>query len=80
MGIRLTPEIEEMVQTLVRSGNYANESEVVREALGLLWKRDRLRREIAEGLAQLDRGEKIDSEDVFRELDAKVAGIAGAEQ
>jgi len=80
MGIEITPEIEEMVQTLVRSGNYANEAEVVHEALELLWKRDRLRREIAEGLAQLDLGEKIDSEDVFRELDAKVAGIAGAEQ
>ena len=80
MGIQITPEIEEMVQTLLRAGNYANEAEVVHEALGLLGKRDRLREEIAEGLAQLDRGEEIDSEDVFGELDAKVAGIPGSEQ
>ncbi len=80
MGLEITPELEEMVQTLARSGDYASETEVIHEALGLLGKRDRLRKEIAEGLDQLDRGEKIESEDVFRELEAKAANLTDSDQ
>ncbi|MDQ7783090.1 MAG: hypothetical protein RDU20_09435 [Desulfomonilaceae bacterium] len=80
MGIQITPEIEEMLQTLARSGNYASEAEVVHEALGLLWKRDQLRKEIAEGLAQLDPGEKVESGDLFREFEANADKVTGSEQ
>ena len=65
MNVSLTPKLEELVSKRVASGLYNSASEVVREALRLLEERDRLRemrleelrREIAVGLEQLDRGE-----------------------
>lgn len=65
MNVSLTPELETLVHDKVESGLYTSASEVVREALRLLRERDQiqhqrlaeLRREIAVGLEQLDRGE-----------------------
>jgi antitoxin ParD1/3/4 len=65
MNVSLTPELERFVQDKVRSGRYLSASEVVREALRLLDEQDRLRafrleelrREIAVGLEQAERGE-----------------------
>lgn len=67
MNVSLTPELETLVQDKVQSGLYTSASEVVREALRLLHDRDavqqqrlaELRREIAVGLDQLNRGEGI---------------------
>jgi antitoxin ParD1/3/4 len=80
MGLELTPEQEEVVRTLFRSGNYTSESEVVHEALGLLGKRDAIRAELSVGLAELDRGENIDSEDIIKELEFKAARLTGSDQ
>ena len=65
MNVSLTPELEKMVGEKVRSGLYNSASEVVREALRLLREQDELRaarleelrREVALGVAQLERGE-----------------------
>lgn len=43
VNVKLTPELEELVQRKVASGLYNNQSEVVREALRLLAEQDRLR-------------------------------------
>ncbi len=43
MNVNLTPELEELIHSKVRSGLYNNQSEVVREALRLLAEQDRLR-------------------------------------
>jgi antitoxin ParD1/3/4 len=43
MDIDLTPELKEMVRRKVSSGLYTSPSEVVREALRLMNKRDGLR-------------------------------------
>ncbi len=67
MNVSLTPELESLVHEKVESGLYTSASEVVREALRLLNDRDsvqqqrlaELRREIAVGLDQLNRGEGI---------------------
>lgn len=75
MNVNLTPELERLVQEKVASGLYNNQSEVVREALRLLAERDRqkeaqldgLRRALAEGLAQADRGELLDGAAVVAE-------------
>jgi len=40
MNISLTPKLEEFVKAKVKSGNYNNASEVVREALRVLQERD----------------------------------------
>lgn len=65
MNVSLTPELERLVAEKVASGMYHSASEVIREALRLLKERDEwrqhrleeLRREIAVGLEQADRGE-----------------------
>ncbi len=65
MNISLTPELEEMVQAQVASGQYNNASEVIREALRLMIRRDSLGRyyeqwleaQIEIGWQQAERGE-----------------------
>ena len=72
MNVNLTPELEKLIQQKVRSGLYNNHSEVVREALRLMAARDRaqeshivrLKEALAQGIAQADRGELVDLEDV----------------
>ena len=72
MNLSLTPQLEKRVRKKVASGMYSSASEVVREALRLLERRDRLhelrlrelRREIEIGAGQLEAGE-------YTELDRK---------
>ena len=72
MNVSLTPELEELIAQKVQSGRYTSASEVIREALRLLEEQDQIRqkrleairREIDEGLAQLDRGESIPGDQV----------------
>jgi antitoxin ParD1/3/4 len=67
MNISLSPELEKMVDSKVKSGLYTSASEVVREALRLLHRFEEARqqnledlnRKIDEGLAQAERGELI---------------------
>lgn len=67
MEITLSPESEAIVNEKVESGAYTSASEVVREALRILNDRDMarearledVRRKVAEGLEQADRGETI---------------------
>jgi antitoxin ParD1/3/4 len=68
MNVSLTPELERLVNDKVASGLYTSASEVVREALRLLKGHDdiralrlqELKRDIAAGLEQLDRGQSSD--------------------
>lgn len=76
MNVNLTPELEKLVQEKVASGLYNNQSEVVREALRLLVEQDRLReahlvklrKALATGLGQADRGELLDGTEVIDEM------------
>ena len=77
MNVSLTPQMVKFVEEQVASGDYQSASEVVRSGLRLLHdqKEDRkrpawtaLRKEIAVGIEQLDRGESFSMEEVFREL------------
>lgn len=68
MNVSLTPELERLVQELVRTGLYNNQSEVVRAALRLFFEEERkreahlesLRAAVAEGVEQANRGELLD--------------------
>ena len=79
MNISLTPKLEDLVNKKVASGLYGSASEVIREGLRLLDEQDRLRGarlqalrdKIDKGLEQLDRGEAIPGEKVFRDLREK---------
>lgn len=76
MNVHLGTTLDQFVAGLLRSGLYQSQSEVVREALRLLKEREhgkklaiaRLKKEIAVGTAQADRGELFDGEAVFAQL------------
>ena len=57
MNVPIPAEFQEFVQSIIRTGNYQSEAEVVGEALRLLKKREQLRCEVNAGVEQLDRGE-----------------------
>jgi antitoxin ParD1/3/4 len=86
MNVSLTPELEQFVQTKVKSGRYLSASEVVREALRLLEERDhlrqikldKLRKNLLVGVEQIEQGDVVDGEDVFAELEQDILGIEQA--
>ncbi|MFK7910410.1 MAG: type II toxin-antitoxin system ParD family antitoxin [Akkermansiaceae bacterium] len=71
MNVSLTPQLEDHVKSKVASGLYNNASEVVRESLRLMLERDqakeRLKTEVANGFAQIEKGQttRIESEEKF---------------
>lgn len=77
-NVSLTPQLEQLLEDKVKSGMYASSSEVIREALRLLDERDHyraqklaaLRREVAIGIEQADRGEVApwDPDDLKRRI------------
>jgi antitoxin ParD1/3/4 len=79
MNVSLTKELEEFVREKVASGLFSSSSEVVREALRLLKKQDRLyqerlsalRADIREGI---ESGEPIEADAVFESLRRKHVG------
>ncbi|MEG4804235.1 type II toxin-antitoxin system ParD family antitoxin [Microcoleus sp. ARI1-B5] len=83
MNISLTSELEKLIQEQVKKGKYSSASEMVGEALRLLWERDRikekrlaqLKEKIRVGIEELDRGEGIDGEDVFDEIEEDISRI-----
>jgi antitoxin ParD1/3/4 len=76
MNVNLGPAFDQFVAELLGSGLYQSQSEVLREGLRLLKEREdlrkarleALRKEIAIGVEQADRGEFVDGERVFQEL------------
>ncbi|MDZ8035277.1 type II toxin-antitoxin system ParD family antitoxin [Nostoc sp. DedSLP04] len=80
MNVSLTPELEQLVKDKVNSGRYHSVSEVMGEALRLLDERDRLQEQrlaelkakIQVGIEELERGEGIDGEEVFVEIEEDI--------
>ncbi|MEH2201063.1 type II toxin-antitoxin system ParD family antitoxin [Nostoc sp.] len=80
MNISLTPELEQLVKDRVSSGKYHSVSEVMGEALRLLEERDRIRdrrlaelkAKIQEGIEASERGEVVDGEEVFAEIEEDI--------
>jgi antitoxin ParD1/3/4 len=83
MKISLLPDLEDVIRRKVDSGEYESPSDVVIHALYLLDAHDRLRqlrledlrREIAIGIEQCERGEVVDADEVFSELERKAAKL-----
>lgn len=83
MNLHLTQELEELVQSRVKSGRYGSASEVVRDALRILADRDELmeirkrelRKKIAQGLDSLQRGEGVDGNEMFAQLEREEAAV-----
>ena len=84
MDIRLPTRLEEFVRAKVKSGDYADPSEVIGDALRLLERRDEVYREKLEALrAAIDKGaasgiaEDFSFEKLNAELDAELDGAIG---
>lgn len=80
VNVSLTPELARFVEAKVDAGTYASASEVVREGLRLLLEQERLRdarlQELREkvrvGLDQARRGELVDADTAFQDLDREL--------
>ena len=79
MNLSLKAELEEFVQQEINKGKYATPNEVIEAALNLLGKQnsyDRWAIEIGEkidvAVAQIDRGEGLNGDDVFASLRSKL--------
>ena len=83
MNISLTSELERLIQEQVKKGKYSSASEMVGEALRLLWERDllkekrlaQLKEKIRVGIEAADRGELVDGEEVFDEIEEDICRI-----
>lgn len=79
MNISLTPELEQFVQSRVKSGYFQTTSEVMRAGLRLLIEQEQLRelrigelrKQVREGLDELDQGKGISAEEAHAELDRR---------
>lgn len=77
MALTLTPDLEQRIATRLESGRFRTAEEVVAEALSLLEAREtrrsealsRLRERIAVGLEEVRRGDVIDGDEFFDQLE-----------
>ena len=83
MNVSLTPELERIVNSKVKSGLYNSASEVVREGLRLLQERDELRKmklnalrqEIEQGIDDLEAGRFRDGSEVMAEFKSHLLSL-----
>ena len=79
MNILLTPELEQFVKERVEKGEYTDALSVITAGLRLLSERElrlaELKAKIKVGISELDRGEGIDGEAVFDELEEDIQQI-----
>lgn len=76
MNVNLGTVFDQFVADLLKTGHYQSQSEILREGLRLLKEREELkqlrmaelRKEIAIGTAEADRGEFVDGDEVFAEI------------
>ena len=66
--VTLEPMIEQFVQSQIASGRYESEAEVIRDGLRLLVEREQ-DSIVREGIEQARRGEVVDIDTAFQELD-----------
>ncbi|MCT7949327.1 type II toxin-antitoxin system ParD family antitoxin [Ancylothrix sp. C2] len=80
MNISLSSEIEKFIESQVESGKYPSAEEVIAAGIRLLEERERiykgrfeeLKKEIMVGVEASERGEVVDGEMVFSELQQKL--------
>lgn len=56
MPVPITPEIEQLVESLYQSGGFNDRTQVLDEALRLLQRRKDIARKVQEGIEDLDAG------------------------
>lgn len=82
MNVNLGAVFDQFVADLLKTGHYQSQSEILREGLRLLKEREELkqlriaelRKQVALGTAEAERGEFVDGEEVFAEIRKRSAG------
>lgn len=85
MRIVLQPEQEQFVRERLKGGKYNTVDDLIVEAFRLLEEREEdyrqwleiTRNKVEEGIQQLDRGEGLDGEEVFKEILAELDETGG---
>lgn len=88
MNVSLTPELEQFIQSQLESGKFTSVDEVIAAGIKLLEERERiykgrfeeLRKEIMIGIEASERGEVVDGEIVFAELEEYIREIEMEQQ
>jgi antitoxin ParD1/3/4 len=85
MSISLTPQTQKLVEEQMEKGGYHSPDDVVRAGLASLerhgdFEPDELERLLADGEADIERGNLIDGEEVFRQLNEQSAAHRKARQ
>ena len=75
MNLNLPVEANDFVRSLVAQGKYQSEEDAVVDRIRLLKSREELREKIAAGVDQLDRGESLDEDAVFDDIEAELRRI-----
>lgn len=76
MNVSLTPELEQFIDSKVKSGFYGSASEVIREGLRLLDEQDAIKKkriemlnlEIDKGLSSLKSGNVVSGDEAYRQI------------
>ena len=76
MTAQLPAELQDFVRGALANGTFRSEDELLAEAIRLLKERESLREDVRAGLAQLDRREVIDGDELFDRLRTKAANLA----
>lgn len=79
MNVSLTPELEKLIQLKVNTGLYNSASEVIREALRLLFEKDMIKKQqlqdlnndIKIGITAAENGQISNGEDVYDRLKSR---------
>jgi antitoxin ParD1/3/4 len=82
ISVDLAPALEKLVDDLVDAGRYASRTEVLSAGLRLVQDREAkltdLKAELQIGLDELDAGLALDADEVFDELEARLAAMIQA--
>ena len=75
MSTEIPSDLVPFVQRMVSEKRFLNESDVLAEGLRMLQARETLRAEVKKGFDQLDAGQGIPFEDVYRRAEERIREI-----
>lgn len=75
MTTEIPGDLVPFVQRMISEKRFLNESDVLAEGLRMLQARETLRAEVRKGFDQLDNGESVPAEDVYRRAEERIREI-----
>lgn len=76
MSVDIPSDYLPLISQLVSQGRYKTEDEVVAEGLRLISVKEKLHEDVAQGVAELDAGQRVPAEDVYQAARDRVRKVA----